>query len=833
MFRETLAKLLIPAVIAGGAAAVAFALYSADSSRVDLAMIALFAVTIGVGSRITIKLPRFNSYVAASDIFIFLTLLQYGGAFAIVLAAGEAFASSWRFCKKKVTVVFNAATMALSIAAVVLALKALGLYGDIYFHSYREQPQHFIIALSAIAVTQFIVNTSLASIYSAIRDAANVWETWKTKYLWTFFTYFIGAAGAGLLIQVTDTVGLGIVVATFPVFFFVFYSYRMYMQNVEMSMHQAEQAKDYAEKLEIQAEKVRESEERFRSAFNFAPIGIGLVSPSGEWLKVNLALTQILGYSEDEFLRTDFQTMTFPEDLGTALVLIHEILSGKVQSHQMEQRYRHKSGKTVWGSWSVSAASRTDGEKPNLIFQIQDITDKKVAEERLQHEATHDVLTGLPNRSLFMTKLGEALEKFKSDSRHHVSILFIDLDRFKFVNDSLGHLIGDELLKGIAERLRECMRPSDMVARLGGDEFTILVEGSYDEVEVANIADRIQHRLQSPFDLRGHEVFSSASIGILHASEQHSLAEEMMRDADTAMYQAKRAGKARHETFDEKMHRSVKETLQLETDLRRAVERGEITVVYQPIYALHDRIITGVETLARWLHPKMGHISPSRFIPLAEEIGLIDKLCENVLRQACLEIGSLHDRRSDEPRLEMSVNLSCRQFAQPALVNSICGILDETAFPADRLRLEITESVFFEHSERAVEMLRKMRDIGIQIDIDDFGTGYSNLSYLTKLPISTLKLDRSFVSMIDGSGANDEVVGAIVTLARNLRLNVIAEGIETLEQLEILERLNCDGGQGFYFAPPMRFDEFREFLATTTPYVPIRGTQSDITEIVQ
>lgn len=799
-------------VIVVGAVGILAALVNIDIGRVDVYFLLLSLFTIGFGSRLTIQIPRFKSHVAVSDTFIFLTLLLYGGEFAIILSAVEAFASSWRFCNKKITVFFNAAAMAISTKIVFITLQVFGLYSEDVLHGHADYRANFVIALSVIALTQFVVNTSFAAVYSAIKNSVSVWETWKTKYIWVFFSHFVGAVGAGILIQLVDTVGIGIIFATFPVVFFVFLSYRMYMKNVEISMQQAEQAEQYSKILETQSEALRESEERFRSAFDYAPIGIGLLSAEGNWNKVNHALTEILGYSEEDFLVMDFQSITLPEDLGLTLIKVHELVTGKIANCQMEQRYLHKTGRTVWTSWSGSAANDSRSTQPNLIFQIQDITDRKVAEEQLQHEASHDALTGLPNRSFFMGRLTAALAKTHQIVDYKVSILFIDLDRFKYVNDSLGHFIGDQMLRGIAERLRECMRPSDIVARLGGDEFTILVEGKYDDSEVTRIAERIQQKFSIPFDLSGHEVYSSASIGILHASEKHLLSEDMMRDADTAMYQAKRAGKARHEVFNEKMHSAAKEILQLETDLRRAVEREELTVHYQPIYSLASGTIECLESLARWHHPKIGEIPPSKFIPLAEEIGLIDNLCSQVLRRACREVGALKHELADESALSMSINLSCRQFAQDTLVKNIRSILEETAFSPRDLKIEITESVFFEHPERAIEMLNQLRSLGIEIHIDDFGTGYSNLGYLMKLPISSLKIDRSFVSMIDGEGANDEIVRAIVTLARNLGLKVIAEGIETSEQLEKLKRLECEGGQGFLFAEPMNFERLREFL---------------------
>ena len=399
----------------------------------------------------------------------------------------------------------------------------------------------------------------------------------------SFVTFFVGAVAAGVLVQFHDRIGFGIIIAAFPVIYFIYLTYKMYLENVGMSVAQAEQAQRHAEILEMQSKALAESEERFRSAFDYAPIGIALVSPSGSWLKVNHALSQILGYTELEFLVTDFQTMLCPDDLGNTLIKIHELVSGKIPACQMEHRYLHKSGETVWASWSVSTASDAQSTQPNLIFQIQDITAKKLAEEKLQYDATHNSLTRLPNRKSFMLRLEDALEKAVENPAHKVSILFIDLDRFKFVNDSLGHQVGDELLVGIADRLRDCVRPTDTVARLGGDEFTILVQGKYDPQEVVRIAERIQEKFAFPFDLSGNEVYTSASIGILHHTEKHEMPEDLMRDADTAMYQAKRAGKARHEIFDEDMHEAMKETLQLETDLRRAIENREFEVHYQPI----------------------------------------------------------------------------------------------------------------------------------------------------------------------------------------------------------------------------------------------------------
>ena len=813
MKTQNLTKRYMQTVVAVGFLCLAAAFYYVlPINRINVEFLFFALITIGLGSRISIQIPRFKSHITVSDTFIFLAILLFGGETAILLAGAEAFVSAQRFCKKKITVFFNAAAMAFSTAVVVIVLNAFGHNSVEKLNQIRLSD--FIVTLTTMALLQFAVNSGLSAIYGALKSGKPFWETWKTHYLWTSLTYFVGASSAGVLVKLIHYIGFGAFIACIPVIIILYLTYRMYLKNVEMSIQQAEQAEHHADILERQSAALRESEERFRSAFDYAPIGIALVSPTGKWLKVNHALRQILGYSEEEFLAADFQSMLSPDDLGNTLIRISDLLSGRIPTYQMEQKYLHKSGKIVWSWWSVSAATEFNTETPNLIFQIQDITDKKRVEEKLQYEAAHDVLTGLPNRKFFMSRLENALATAAEETAHQVSVLFIDLDRFKVVNDSLGHHIGDELLIGIANRLRECVRPTDTVARLGGDEFTILVEGYLEDEEVIRIAERIQEKFNVPFDLSGNEVYSSASIGVLHASPKHLTSEDLMRDADTAMYYAKRAGKARHEVFDENMHEAAKETLKLETELRRSIEKDEFYVYYQPVYSLITDRIEGFEALARWNHSLFGDVSARKFITLAEEIGLIETLGEQILRKACREMAIIEREFGKDFPLLLSVNLSCKQFAQPMLVKRIKRILEETGFPPAKLRLEITELVFFEHKEAAVVMLNELREIGIEINIDDFGTGYSNLNYLMQLPISALKIDRSFISPIQPNGGNTEIIQTIMLLARNLGLRVIAEGVETEIQLEQLRKLNCEGAQGYLFAKPMAFGEIRDFLLT-------------------
>ena len=814
-----------------GLGCLAFSVATLPLEKLDFYFLVLAGSTVSLGSFTIVKIPRLKTHIAVSDMFVFLTLLLYGAEHAVLLVAVEAFFTSWRFCRKKVTVFFNVAAMALSTSVVVLVLTMSGYYADGQVVHYDLSTSNLVSALSTIAVTQFLVNTLIASTQDCLANRLPWWETWKSKYIWTFFTYLAGAIGAGALIALAQYTGFGLIVATFPIILFVFLAYRMYLKNVEMSISQAEQAEEYARQLEQQSNALRESEERFRSAFTYAPIGIGLVSRRGRWLKVNEALCHLLGYESSALLRTDFQSLLYPDDLGPTLVKIHELLSGRLATCQMEQRYIHRSGRLVWVLWSVSASGDVHSSGSYLIFQVQDITDKKQAEEKLLHEATHDSLTGLPNRSLFMRRLEEALARRRQDPKYKVSVLFIDLDRFKYVNDSLGHLIGDQLLIRIAERLRSCMRPPDIVARLGGDEFIILVEGRYFAEKLTEIADRVQRQISKPFDLYGQEVYSSASIGILRASESHLTSEDVIRDADTAMYQAKRLGRSQHAVFDDGMHVAARETLLLETDLRKAIERLEFTVEYQPIFSLSTGAVESVEALARWQHPLMGEVPPSKFITLAEETGLIEPLGELILETACSEIGRLYDELGND-LLSLSVNLSCRQFAQASLVDRLMNIVRRCGFSPSRLKLEITETVFFEHQERAIDMLNELRDFGIEIDVDDFGTGYSNLIYLVRLPVSTLKIDRSLVNPIDEHGANNEIVSAIVAMAHSLDLKVVGEGIETPSQLEELKRLGCESGQGYLLARPMSAGELRVFFEEGSVPVDPRRFELPLAEMV-
>ncbi|HEX8336521.1 MAG TPA: EAL domain-containing protein, partial [Pyrinomonadaceae bacterium] len=423
--------------------------------------------------------------------------------------------------------------------------------------------------------------------------------------------------------------------------------------------------------------------------------------------------------------------------------------------------------------------------------------------EHFRHAAYHDALTGLPNRLLLADHLRLAIERAKRHSDHSYALIFLDLDRFKYINDSLGHAAGDQLLVTIARRLENHLRPTDTVARLGGDEFAVLLDGLEDEGDAIRVAERVQEELTSPFNLGGHEVFTTASIGIALSAPGHDHPERVLRDADTAMYRAKEKGKARYELFDADMHARAVERLRLENDLRRAVERGEFQVNYQPIVSLDSDRVAGFEALVRWEHPERGFVPPSEFIPVAEETGMIVEIGQWVLRESCRQMREWQRLSFDNRLLTVSVNLSGKQFLQPNLIGCVKQILHETDLDPRCLKLEITESVMMENAEAASAMLVQLRALGVQLSIDDFGTGYSSLSYLHRFPVNTLKIDRSFVIRMGDAGENSEIVRTILTLASNLGMDVIAEGVETKGQLSQLKAMNCPYGQGYFFSKPV------------------------------
>lgn len=561
---------------------------------------------------------------------------------------------------------------------------------------------------------------------------------------------------------------------------------------------------------------LRESEERFEvvaRATNDAIWDWDLVT-NIVWR--NEGCQTLFGYVTDEIIShiSWWYERIHPEDEQRVISGIHAVIDSGEAFWSDEYRFRRSDATYAYISDRAYVVHDARGKPIRMIGGMMDISDRKRAEEQLRHNAFYDVLTGLPNRALFMDRLEQTIERAKRHQDYLFAVLFLDLDRFKVINDSLGHGIGDQLLIAFGRKLEACLRSVDTVARLGGDEFVILLEEITNVSDATHVAERIRRELALPFNLSGHEVFTTTSIGIALSSTGYGNPENLLRNADIAMYRAKSLGKARYEIFDPVMHARALRLLQMENSLYRAIEREEFQIYYQPIVELQTGKVIGFEALVRWQHPTQGLVSPLAFIPVAEETGLIVPIGYWILRSACRQL-HLWQRFDPNQSLIISVNLSGKQFSQPDLVQQIDQILQETSLAPRSLTLELTESMIME-DESATTTLLQLRELGVNLSIDDFGTGYSSLGRLLHFPINTLKIDRSFVSGMGTNQGNLRIIQAIVTLAHQLGMDVTAEGVETAEQLAQLRNLQCEYGQGYFFSRPLDC-EAAEILIVANP----------------
>lgn len=559
--------------------------------------------------------------------------------------------------------------------------------------------------------------------------------------------------------------------------------------------------------METEQRVIRDSEARFRSLIQRSS---DVISITGDDLIARYhspAIENLLGVSPEDATGKSFTDFVHPEDVALVRSLHQEVMEEPDATPALECRFRHSDGSLR--DVEITATNALD--VPNvagLVFNTRDITERKEAERergvlegQLAHQAYHDPLTGLANRVLFKDRVDHALSR-RSRGAEELAVLFLDLDNFKSVNDTLGHEAGDELLKRVADRLVTCLRDSDTIARLGGDEFAVLIEGVNGDQDAYVVADRLIESLQMPFDLKGRHVLCGGSVGVAFSTEGSS-SEELLANADVAMYAAKAAGKARRETYRADMRKSLITRMSMEAELQRAVENQEFVIHYQPIFSVGTERITGVEALVRWAHPERGIIPPGDFIPLAEETGLIVPIGKWVLEQACLQAKLWQEHYTNGSPLKVSVNLSVRQFQQTNLVGEVAEVLRTSQLPPHALTLEITESILVQDNLVAVDKLQELKELGVQLALDDFGTGYSSLGYLRRFPIDVLKIDKSFIDGLTHDSEEAALARAIVQIGETLRLCTVAEGIEHEEQATELRNLGCEEGQGYYYARPL------------------------------
>jgi diguanylate cyclase (GGDEF)-like protein/PAS domain S-box-containing protein len=564
----------------------------------------------------------------------------------------------------------------------------------------------------------------------------------------------------------------------------------------------------------LTVDRLRDSEERFSSTMELAAIGIAHVDHAGRFVYANPQLCEMLDYTESELLALTVKQVSHPGDVNVTDELGEKLRSGAIKSFKMEKRYLRKDGSPIWVGLTIACKRDRTGKAVYDISVVEDISARKRAEERVQYLASHDGLTGLPNRAMFGQLLNLAIETAKRYDRQF-AVLFIDLDRFKVINDTLGHEAGDVLLREMAARLRECLRASDVVARLGGDEFVVLLQEVKDPAQVSVVARNILSAVMKPVVILGQECRVTASIGICMHPEEGQDDQAVMKNADMAMYLAKEEGKNNYQFFSGKMKAHSIERLAIETNLRRALEEKELSLAYQAKVNFRTGVITGVEALLRWTNAQLGSVAPSQFIPLAEETGLIVPIGKWVLRTACEQ--SMQWQRQGLPAVRMSVNLSMRQLNDDSLVSEIEAVLRDTGLNPELLELEVTESMIMHNAERAVRVLTAIKALGVRLAIDDFGTGYSSLAHLKRFPIDTLKVDRSFIREIPQDAEDRAIAEAIIAMGKTLSLTVVAEGVETQEQQAFLSERSCDEMQGYYFSTPIAPSDFEALLRQHSP----------------
>ena len=789
------------------------------TARLQIAIGMAIAMLAGI---FPVRIPHSKNSFAAGEVFIFLLLLIHGPAAAVLAAAGEGAIGSYRTSRRWTSRLISPAMAAL---AMFLAGSLLHTLIDAVGATGNASAALLILATMACALLYFLANALMVTTVPRLKRGERIQlSDLFDVFGWVGIAYAGSAAVSALLYLAYLTSGIGVLMAVVPILAMMLATLHYFFRQQEAAEAVREAAEAAAEReTEVAArhlQELRASEQRFHSAFTHASIGMALLSFEGRMLQANPALRELLGRGDDELVGQSIVDFVLAEDRPVLQRQLGLVDAHEFEGFALELRCRHRDGHAVWVSAHCSFFSEPGAATPCLILQSQDITARRKAEQELQHIAFHDSLTGLPNRRRFHELLGQAVARAQTDPHAAFAVMFLDFDRFKLINDSLGHDAGDAFLVQVSQRIRAQLRPDDVVARLGGDEFAVLACPLEHERHATALAERLMAAMSDPFHVADTELMTSASIGITFSALGYQRAEDVLRDADTAMYKAKAGGRARYELFDASLHTEVAQRLRLEGDLRRAIDEGRLSVHYQPLFDLRSGRPLGFEALVRWQHPEDGSISPAAFLPIAEEAGLMIKLSDFVLHCACHQLRQWQQFMPAGEPLSMSVNISGHDIAHASFVARVGRALVETGLRPQQLCLELTENILSARLEAAMPVLHDLRRLGVRLAIDDFGTGYSSLSHLSTLPIDELKIDRSFVARL-GDGRNEAaVVRSVVLLGHSLGKRVVAEGIETEAQLAQLRDLGCRVGQGYLMGRPLPADSAWRHLEGSHPAPP-------------
>jgi diguanylate cyclase (GGDEF)-like protein/PAS domain S-box-containing protein len=759
-----------------------------------------------------VRIPGSKNSFVAGEIFIFLLLLLHGPAAATIAAAGEAAVGSFRSSKRWSSRIFSPASAAV---AMQLAGVLLGALSPLLSTSAGLAAGWLLIVAMLVSIAHFTANALLVSTVLKLKRGERFdLQVFAASFGSVGITYAGSALIAALIHLTVEQNGMGVLVGALPVIAMLLATVHYFLRQqeawdtmrraqIEAAQREAEQAARHLAMLQDREAALRASEQRFHSAFTHASIGMALLSFDGTVLQSNAALTLLLGVSEEQLRSRRFAGFVLDAERGEFERQLAAAGAGDFLKFAIEVRCRHEDGSVVWTALHCSPFSEPGSATASLILQVQDVSARRRAEEGLQQLAFNDTLTGLPNRRRFQQLLAEAVARARSDPSQRYAVLFLDFDRFKLINDSLGHAAGDEFLVQVARRMQQRLRAHDVVARLGGDEFAILMHRLHDDEAAPALARRVLQALEAPFRLGGAEWVTSASIGITTSAVGYADAEDVLRDADIAMYRAKAGGKGRFVLFDSRLHAEVSDRLQLESDLRHAIAGDDLALAYQPLWDMGSKRLLGFEALARWTHEVRGPVAPDVFIPVAEESGLIMPLTDRVLTRAChqLRLWQLSHARFAE--LSMQVNLSGKDLAQPGLTERVGAALEATGVRPEHLRLELTENILMPRIEAVLPTLRELRGLGVGLSLDDFGSGYTSLAHLSDLPIDSLKIDRLFVQRLSAGARPAMIVRGIIELGVALGKSVVAEGIETPSQFDQLREMGCSVGQGYHLSRPL------------------------------